>query len=96
MSHKSTVLCISLSLAILTGSGDALACRGDTEHNKNFHGDPDCLTCTCAHRHDYESVQSDRALRLPDSRQQSGQHVHPVSLTVESEDLEKKLRIIKN
>ncbi len=29
----------------------ALACKGDTDHNRKFHGDAQCRNCSCVHHH---------------------------------------------
>ena len=44
---------LALSIvALVISSAPALTCRADEAHNRKYHGDPQCLQCTCLHHHD--------------------------------------------
>lgn len=40
------------TIALVASSTPVLACKADEAHNRKYHGDPQCLQCTCLHHHD--------------------------------------------
>ncbi len=46
------------AIALIISSTPVFACKADEAHNRKYHGDPQCLQCTCLHHHDDHSDDS--------------------------------------
>lgn len=47
-----------IMILVMAAPVSALACRGDRNHNKTFHGHAECPKCTCVHLRDDAPAQT--------------------------------------
>ena len=70
---KQTLL---LTTVLMLAAQPVPACRADRAHNQTYHGDPDCLQCTCVHHIEEPSLTKTDWLSRAAVGERSREHTH--------------------